>query len=522
LTSGDKKHIDFACSDGLAILSDVLAATEEKKRECLEKRWQYVNKKGEKVVIRDLIDKIVVWVNRFKRIGDIAIQYDPVHAALPWAGVRWLLECVVADSQKFGSVLEGMEAIAHLINKYAIFEDLYLREELSATGQLRHALVKLYTAVLRYLSKAKRYYSMTTAMRMAGSLLSFAEDDFATLLDHIVREQSNVDRYAGLVDAEYQRATYDSLKAADSENQRGRAELKDLLRDLEKPINRVSTQLADLHDNLQSSKRREILNWMSSVPYEQHHGNIRRDRLESSGLWLLHKDEFRLWRKSSTSSILWLHGIPGSGKSKLASLVIDQFLEGHSTSGIHEPLAYFYCARNPGEPERSNPTEIFRSLVRQLSCLKPGLPIMAPITSRYRAREESNFGLTALSLDECLQLILELGKIYPSIIIVIDALDECCSHTRLDLLEVLDDIIQRSASLVKVFVTSREDSDIVCRLETSPNLYIKASDNHKDIERFVPIEVDKSIKSRRLLRGNVSRELRELVVTTLIDGARGM
>ena len=34
----------------------------------------------------------LVWIGRFKEIGDIAIQYVPVHAALPWAGVRFLLQ----------------------------------------------------------------------------------------------------------------------------------------------------------------------------------------------------------------------------------------------------------------------------------------------------------------------------------------------------------------------------------------------------------------------------------------------
>lgn len=34
----------------------------------------------------------MVWVNKFKEVVDVAIQYDPVHAALPWAAVRFLLQ----------------------------------------------------------------------------------------------------------------------------------------------------------------------------------------------------------------------------------------------------------------------------------------------------------------------------------------------------------------------------------------------------------------------------------------------
>jgi len=40
----------------------------------------------------DLFSKIVKWIDIFKQVGDAAVQYDPVHAALPWAGVRFLLQ----------------------------------------------------------------------------------------------------------------------------------------------------------------------------------------------------------------------------------------------------------------------------------------------------------------------------------------------------------------------------------------------------------------------------------------------
>lgn len=34
---------------------------------------------------------VAVWIQKFIEVGDIAIQYDPGHAALPWAAVRFVL-----------------------------------------------------------------------------------------------------------------------------------------------------------------------------------------------------------------------------------------------------------------------------------------------------------------------------------------------------------------------------------------------------------------------------------------------
>jgi hypothetical protein len=89
-------------------------------------------------------------------------------------------------------------------------------------------------------------------------------------------------------------------------------------------------------------------------------------------------------------------------------------------------------------------------------------------------------------------------------------------------LEALDTIVSKSANIVKVFVSSRDDSDIFCRLENSPNLCIHAQDNDNDIRQFIHVEVDTAIRQKRLLGGLVSPELESLIIDTLEDGARGM
>jgi len=96
LNDENQLPIDSNQTDRLTILKDVLAAVEEKKQSCLKKCWKYKNSKGEDVILRDLFAKIVVWVDKFKEVGDMAVQYDPGHAALPWAAVRLVLQVQVS------------------------------------------------------------------------------------------------------------------------------------------------------------------------------------------------------------------------------------------------------------------------------------------------------------------------------------------------------------------------------------------------------------------------------------------
>lgn len=67
------------------------ATIQRKKTLCDEKRWS-ISKNGRTVALGELAGKMMHWVDRFKEIGDAVAQLDPVHAALPWAAFRFLLE----------------------------------------------------------------------------------------------------------------------------------------------------------------------------------------------------------------------------------------------------------------------------------------------------------------------------------------------------------------------------------------------------------------------------------------------
>ena len=76
-----------------AKLDDLLAAVADKKRECQQKQWTVQRGPGRNaVVLRDVFTKIATWIEKFVECGDSVVQYDPGHAALPWAAVRFLLK----------------------------------------------------------------------------------------------------------------------------------------------------------------------------------------------------------------------------------------------------------------------------------------------------------------------------------------------------------------------------------------------------------------------------------------------
>lgn len=184
----------------------------------------------------------------------------------------------------------------------------------------------------------------------------------------------------------------------------------------------------------------------------------------------------------------------------------------------YEPVVYFYCNRN--ESQRRDPTVLMQAIVKQLSLVFSGLP--KPVVAEYDTRVKHGLAAGSLSFQESCDLVAALLDIYPQTTIIIDALDESDPDERWRLLEALKTIIHSSSNLVKIFVSSRDDTDIKLELGQVPNLYINARESSGDIARFARREVTQAIAKRRLLRGNVTNELKEQIIATIAEGAKGM
>ena len=77
-----------------ARIEELVSITRVKQDQC-EKRSYKFHFQGKEIILRDVAEKIVFWLDRFKTVGDIAVNFDPVHASLPWSGVRFLLQVFI-------------------------------------------------------------------------------------------------------------------------------------------------------------------------------------------------------------------------------------------------------------------------------------------------------------------------------------------------------------------------------------------------------------------------------------------
>jgi len=64
----------------------------------VKERWSW-NYKGRQIYVSDMMDKVVQFLDKFKSVGDVIANVDPIHLGLPWAGIRAILEvCVLHEA----------------------------------------------------------------------------------------------------------------------------------------------------------------------------------------------------------------------------------------------------------------------------------------------------------------------------------------------------------------------------------------------------------------------------------------
>jgi hypothetical protein len=86
--------------------------------------------------------------------------------------------------------------------------------------------------------------------------------------------------------------------------------------------------------------RKAMLEWLSPISFEKKQRKLFELHHRDTGGWFLQHDEFVQWR-ATKGSVLWCSGIPGAGKSVMASLVINALQESKDA-----PVGFIYADYN--------------------------------------------------------------------------------------------------------------------------------------------------------------------------------
>ncbi|KAL5376601.1 hypothetical protein DPSP01_010394 [Paraphaeosphaeria sporulosa] len=291
------------------------------------------------------------------------------------------------------------------------------------------------------------------------------------------------------------------------------------IRRLKKVVYEASQDIASASVNntesgSQSKKERvgKICNWLSAPDPSTNYQKALRQRQAGTGIWLIEAEQFIRW-KASVTSRLWLHGIPGCGKTILSSTIIEDLLQhcGDDTSMV---TAYFYFDFN--DARKRDPQIAIRSLFSQL--LQRSVTLPESIDKLFASCENTG---RLPPLHAFLGVLRPTLQEFTQVYIVLDALDEC--SYRSELMDMLEIIAEWRLDNLHLLMTSRKERDIESSLQNlviEENIISLQRDVvDKDIQRYIQQRLS---DDKDLVKWNKDAVIRQEIEAALMSGARGM
>lgn len=205
------------------------------------------------------------------------------------------------------------------------------------------------------------------------------------------------------------------------------------IRALQGDTNAIKLSVADV-------KLKAILDWISSLNYLKQQNDFIKQTRNGTCQWFLERDDFREWL-STVETMLWCPGIPGAGKTFLASIVFGHLKMVHEGQNI--AVLILYCGYN--EAKSQSIDNLVAALIKQIVQIRPD--VSKELKELYDHHSRTEIFPSLKDLTKVLRL--ELAK-FDNCYIIVDGLDEILDESnRLALLETL------THGKVNIMVTSR-------------------------------------------------------------------
>jgi hypothetical protein len=224
-------------------------------------------------------------------------------------------------------------------------------------------------------------------------------------------------------------------------------------------------------------KQAEIRKWLQPTAYNDEGSEFKKhlsSHLVNTGTWIFNAPVYKKWYSSENNGILWIKGIPGSGKSVVAATLVDYLMS------EKVPVLYFFFRQIIDANHR--PQAALRDWLDQMLEYSP--PLQAELAQHLKESRT----LESLSADDFWALI-KLAMLYlPRAYCVVDALDEIDhGQDMLNFFEGLTKLGVWRPAQIKIVMTSRPVPSVETPLRHTKtlNLHLEEKMVDRDIATFV-------------------------------------
>ncbi|KAF8250889.1 ankyrin [Wilcoxina mikolae CBS 423.85] len=279
--------------------------------------------------------------------------------------------------------------------------------------------------------------------------------------------------------------------------------IKDDVVGISKDVKELQNSLVTQATQKSNEDRTKVAKWLSPLNFFQTQNNILSGRHTGTGQWLLDSSMFGDW-VDGQGQTLWCPGIPGAGKTVLASIIVNH-LRTQFKSNTNVAITCIYCMYKDKE---QTPTNIIGSICKQLIQTSAILPDSAAELYRYHTTLD-----TRPSYEEISRVLRVMLNSYHKVFVVLDALDEYSNENSPASLIAERQLLQPNINLL---VTSRPNDTIGRLFEGKPRLEIRAHD--EDIQSYVGGRIDAEDRLSRHIRKRP--DLRTEIAETIVRNSK--
>ncbi|KAI5782377.1 hypothetical protein DFH27DRAFT_579250 [Peziza echinospora] len=266
------------------------------------------------------------------------------------------------------------------------------------------------------------------------------------------------------------------------------------------------------------------LDWLSDLQFEERHHAISSQRKPNTGNWFLKHEAFLDWCEGQEKRVLFCPGIPGAGKSVIASIAINYLLNtSQSTKDNTIAVIYVYC--NYKEKDQQFTLNLMRNLLQQLAreYCKPGttgqaLKLPNIFFDHYNIYKDSK---KLPQLPDVIKMFHMLTARFQHIYLVIDAVDEMEDTSRDELLNLLKELVWNMSHL-KLMATFRPEVYVAAHFELTcdvPAARIEIQAMEDDVRAYITGRIN---EKPRLAFLRKNPELLKRITDTIIEKTCGM
>ncbi|KAK5215941.1 hypothetical protein LTR47_009475 [Exophiala xenobiotica] len=398
--------------------------------------------------------KKLMYLKRLQPFLDAMEQYSTVInifvntsnlLAFVWGPVKFLLVTTSNVSEVFNALLDGYRSIGEQMPLLLQYRDFF-----DSNQYMQKALASIFEDVLEFHLQAVQLFKQRSWKQLFHATKQSLIRKVNDVADSLKRHRAFMQSQASLI--QYQE--FDETRTY------------------------MKEKFAKLQHQERDIRYRRVQEWLACpIDSRARHDHAIRQRFGNSGQWLLDDQQFKNWfaPNQCTDPLLWLHGIPGAGKTILASIVVE---EASKVPGA--VILCFYCKQS--DEKTSAFLAIAKALLSQL------LPSNGSILD-YLYEKAANSGEAILSTTkaakECLENALNsCTKVY----IVLDGLDEYSRDDRKELTSwfrrLITSLPTANFGSIRCLFVSQEDGYARKDLSMLSQIKMTSAANRADIEGF--------------------------------------